>query len=101
MALRKLDTEEIDKLNFASPLQEAQPKTAQDLLSKMSGLLDAIFGGGVVGEAIGAQIAKRTVPEEQREFISGPTRKQIEALVRQQAWRDTVFGDNKRLRSHL
>ena len=46
-----------------------------DFLDKTAGVFDAIFGGGVIGEAIGTQIAKRG---EHGEFVSdGPTGKQI------------------------
>ena len=43
-----------------------------------AGVLDTIFGGGVIGEAIGTQIAKFKATPEQREFVDpGPTAGQI------------------------
>ncbi len=50
----------------------------EDTLSKWSRRLDLVFGGGKIGEAIGTQIAKRTVPDEQRQFVTpGPTAKEV------------------------
>ena len=51
---------------------------SETLLEKTGRILDSIFGGGEIGEAIGTKIAKLTVPKEQRQFVSsGPTGRQI------------------------
>lgn len=51
--------------------------TKKPTLEKVSRFLDVVFGGGKIGEAIGAGIAKLTVPKEQREFISSPSAKEV------------------------
>jgi len=57
---------------------EEATKSKRTTLDKVSGFFDTVFGGGKIGEAIGTEIAKRTVPEEQKQFISpGPTGKQL------------------------
>ena len=48
-----------------------------DLLNKTSKVLNTLFGGKKIGEFIGAKIAKVTVPEEQKEFISEPPTKEV------------------------
>ena len=49
-------------------------QVSKDFLSKTSGILDAIFGGGKIGEAIGTQIAKARATPEERPFVSpGPS----------------------------
>lgn len=45
--------------------------------STLAGGLTSVFGGKQIGEAIGAQVAKRIVPEEQKQYITGPTGKQV------------------------
>lgn len=53
-------------------------ETKESGLQKMERVLTKIFPGKQIGEAIGTQIAKATVPPEQREFVSeGPTAKQV------------------------
>ncbi|HEC65004.1 MAG TPA: hypothetical protein ENI23_06915 [bacterium] len=66
----------------ARPLNE--PSTTDEVvqkpsfLEKTSGVLSSVFGGKKIGEAIGTQIAKATVPKEQKEFVSaGPTGKEL------------------------
>ena len=58
--------------------QTQTEKPKQDLISKTAGVLGKIFPGKQIGEAIGTQIAKITVPKEQKEFVAkGPTAMQI------------------------
>ncbi len=65
--------EEILKLNTAS-----QGQGVDNFLKTASKITDTFFGGGKVGEAIGTQIAKATVPKEQREFVAkGPSTGEI------------------------
>jgi hypothetical protein len=53
---------------------------------KTGDVLDMIFGGKKVGEAIGTQIAKMTVPKEQRQYIeSGPKPLEIAGSALQSA----------------
>lgn len=56
---------------------ETTQKATKTSLQKVSKTLDSIFGGGKIGEAIGAKIAKSRVPEEQKKYISGPSKKEI------------------------
>src|SRR3990167_10922224 len=59
-------------------IEEEPKKPRRTTIDKAAGFFDTVFGGGKIGEAIGTQIAKRTVPKEQRQFISpGPTGKQL------------------------
>lgn len=53
----------------------AKPKGA--FLDKASNVLDAIFGGGKVGEAIGASIARHNLPADQRQFVTSPSAKEV------------------------
>src|SRR3990167_6599604 len=58
--------------------QSILEKPSKNLLGKAGSALDFVFGGKKVGEAIGTQIAKLTVPKEQKQFIDkGPSAKQI------------------------
>lgn len=50
---------------------------SKGFIEKTAKVLDTVFGGGKIGEAIGTQIAKMIVPKEQKQFISGPTPLQI------------------------
>lgn len=88
MALRTLTTEEISDRGL-QPTQEGvvgsrpeKVENTKDILGTFSGVLDTVFGGGVIGEAIGTQLAKRGIvgdlSEEEREFVSeGPSGKAI------------------------
>ncbi len=40
-------------------------------------VLNTFFGGGKIGEAIGTGIAKYRAPEEQKQFIKGPSLKEV------------------------
>ena len=66
------------KQKYSVQENEAPQEQKPNLLGKASNILGTVFGGKRIGEAIGTQIAKATVPEEQKQFISeGPTVKQI------------------------
>lgn len=82
MALKKLTKEEITKLGI-QPENRAQETNIQssNILETLSTTLDAVFGGKKIGEAIGAQIARQTVPKEQKEFIDTPEAKEVVADV--------------------
>src|SRR3990167_2524128 len=59
-------------------IEEEPKKPRRTTLDKAAGFFDTVFGGGKIGEAIGTQIAKATVPKEQRQFVSpGPTSLQV------------------------
>lgn len=65
---------------------QATPERTKSFSEKAGGILDAIFGGGKVGEAIGTQIAKARATPEEREFVApGPTRGQIAGSALQSA----------------
>jgi len=72
------DVEEVANslgITKSSQTKEAPKKTFSE---KAGGVLDTIFGGGKIGEAIGTQIAKSRATEQEKQFIdSGPTGKQI------------------------
>lgn len=56
----------------------AQPAPKKSFLEKSASVLDSVFGGGKVGEAIGTQIAKATASDEEKQFIEkGPTKGQV------------------------
>lgn len=63
------------KNQMPSEVPTEQPNTS--FLEKAGNTLNDIFGGKKIGEAIGTQIAKATVPEEQKQYITGPTAKEV------------------------
>ena len=52
---------------------------------KTADVLDMFFGGGKVGEAIGTQIAKARAKPEERQFIEGPSAKEVAGSALQSA----------------
>jgi hypothetical protein len=57
-------------------VSQEQPK--KSFMEKAGGVLDSIFGGGKIGEAIGTQIAKaRATPEERQYIQDAPSAGQI------------------------
>jgi len=68
-----------DMVSAGTP-QEVQQK-GNKFLERTAGILDAVFGGGKIGEAIGTVIAKSGITglsEEEREAVSpGPTATQV------------------------
>lgn len=54
--------------DFKNKYSTPEPETS--FTERTAKVLDMFFGGGKVGEAIGTEIAKRTVPKEQRQFVS-------------------------------
>lgn len=60
------------------PTEQSQQSTLSTLAGRAGELATKIFPGKVIGEAIGTQIAKATVPSEDRELVSpGPTAGQV------------------------
>jgi len=55
-------------VNLNQPEQVEAPKP--DFLTKASNIASSIFPGKKIGEAIGTSIARATVPEEQKQFVS-------------------------------
>lgn len=56
-------------------VETVQPK--KSFLEKTAGVLDTIFGGGKIGEAIGTQIAKSRATPEEKQYIEGPSASQV------------------------
>jgi hypothetical protein len=57
---------------------ETVSKPKKTALQKTSNVLDAVFGGQKIGEAIGTQIAKARATDEEKQYIDkGPTTSQI------------------------
>jgi len=79
-----LNINNLPKGSYASVTQPESPKPS--FLQKAGSVLDMIFGGGKIGEAIGTEIAKATVPEEQKKYITpGPTAGEIAGSALQSA----------------
>lgn len=57
---------------------DSTPVVAEkSFLEKASNTLNDIFGGKKIGEAIGTQIAKFQAPEEEKQYITGPSAKEV------------------------
>ena len=56
--------------DFKNKYSVEEPK--ETFLEKTARRLDLFFGGGKVGEAIGAKIAKVTARPEEKEFVAPP-----------------------------
>lgn len=67
---------EQEGLDFSGMVKE-QPKES-GLVEKAGNVLGKVFGGAKIGEALGTQIAKISVPKEQRQFIQpGPPASEV------------------------
>lgn len=61
---------------FTEPVKKA---TLGEKVTKTAAKVTDFFGGTALAEGIGAAIAKKRVPEEQKQYITSPTGKQIAA----------------------
>lgn len=77
--------------DFKNKYSVEEPK--ESFLEKTANVFDMFFGGKKIGEAIGTQIAKLTVPEEQKQFVApGPSIKEIAGSALQSAALFTPIG---------
>lgn len=84
----------INSLPQGSYASTPQPEPSKpSFLQKAGSVLDIIFGGGKVGEAIGTEIAKATATPEEKKFIApGPTAGEVAGSALQSAALFTPVG---------
>lgn len=71
--------------------QSSQPNQA-GFLEKSSNVLGSVFGGDKIGEAIGTQIARSRATEDEKQFIKGPSLKEVAGDVGRTALNFTPVG---------
>ena len=84
--LKPVSTSTASYVAKLKPMTASAPAAGGNAMDTAAGVLDAIFGGGKVGEAIGTEIARMRATPEERKFITpGPTAGQIAGSALQSA----------------